>query len=411
MDKKLTINSKRLFSHITKLGEIGRLPGGGITRLALTNEDMRARELVKTYMQEAGLSVTQDSAGNIIGRLEGQNKDMPVIMTGSHIDTVLDGGAFDGALGVLGAIEALQTMKEQGIKPDHPIEAVIFTDEEGTRFNLNFVGSRAVAGTFKEEYLDYKDAQNITLREAMQKAGLQLEKIHSAQKQNVKCFLELHIEQAKVLEENNLPAGIVTGIAGPLWLKFTLNGQAGHAGATPMHMRKDPLPVALDIIQYIFSQVAENDGVVGTVGRIEAFPGGINIIPERVEFTLDLRDIDEQTIDKIQKNIYSYVEKSNSQNKVQTQVQVTQKVAPVKCSEEIINKSKVVFEELALQPFQLMSGAGHDGMNFKELCPIGMIFVRSQKGLSHHREEWTTEEDCAIGTEILYRTLLSLDKS
>lgn len=411
MTQKLAINQNRLWEHVTELGKIGRLTDGGITRLALTEEDLQARELVKKYMQEAGLFVHQDSAGNIMGRLEGQDPNAPVIISGSHIDTVPDGGAFDGALGVLGAIEALHTINEQGIKTTHPMEVIAFTDEEGTRFNLNFVGSRSIVGTFKNEYLDYRDSNDISLRQAMEKAGLEPDKIPTAQRKNVKYFLELHIEQAKVLEENNLPAGIVTGIAGPLWLKFTLHGQADHAGATPMNMRKDPLPVALELIQCIFAQVAKHPGCVGTVGHIAAFPGGINIIPERVEFTLDLRDIYAETIDEIQKNITQYINKINQQEKIKVEVQVTQKVPPVRCSETILEKLHETFDQLGLASFKLMSGAGHDGMNFKDLCPIGMIFVRSQKGLSHNREEWTTPEDCAIGTEILYNTLLKLDKT
>lgn len=407
----MNINPNRLWNMINELGQIGRAADGGITRLALTEVDLAAREKVKTIMKDAGLKVRTDAAGNIIGRLDGQ-KDSPVIMTGSHIDTVLSGGAFDGALGVLAGLEALTVMKEKGITPMHPMELVVFTDEEGTRFNLNFIGSRAMLGTFQDEYLTYKDADGITLSDAMKKADIEPSTVTSAKlpKNYLKSYVELHIEQGKVLENKDLPAGIVSGIAGPLWLEFVITGEAAHAGATPMNIRRDPMAAAVKIIDEIFTLAVAYPNCVATVGRIAASPGGINIIPAEVRFTLDLRDIEQTVIDDMQDKINSIMQKTNTTSKVSVTAQITQKAAPVKCSPDIISCSRKAFDALSLEPFELPSGAGHDAMNFSVLCPVGMIFVRSQKGLSHQKEEYTTKEDCATGAELLYLTLLELDK-
>ena len=407
----MNINSDRLWQMITQLGQIGRTDDGGITRLALTGEDLAAREKVISFMKKAGLKVRQDAAGNIIGRLDGK-ADGPVIMTGSHIDTVISGGAFDGALGVLAGIEALHTMKEKNITPSYPMEVVVFTDEEGTRFNLNFVGSRAMQGKFQKDFLAYKDADGIILSDSMQKAGIEPLSVNDAKLPQgyLKSYIELHIEQGKVLENNNLPAGIVSGIAGPLWLEFTITGEAAHAGATPMNIRRDPMAVAVKIIDEIFASASSYPNCVATVGRISALPGGINIIPSQVSFTLDLRDIDQNIIDEMTGKISAVIRKIHSQNKVTVSTQITQQVAPVKCSDEIISCVKNAFSQLSLTPFELPSGAGHDAMNFSGVCPLGMIFVRSQKGLSHQKEEYSSQEDCALGAELLYLTLMEMDK-
>ncbi|MGI6004929.1 MAG: Zn-dependent hydrolase, partial [Christensenellales bacterium] len=233
MNEGCSVNSERLWERLSALGRIGRTADGGITRLSFTKEERQAKDLVASYMEEAGLSVREDAAGNLIGRRDGLRKDAPVVMTGSHLDTVPGGGAFDGALGVLGAVEALKSMRERSAKTLHPIEIVCFTDEEGARFGAGMLGSRAMAGILDAAHLRHTDQHGVTVMQAMAEAGLPAERLHEAARapSDVKAYVELHIEQGKVLERKDVPVGVVSGIAGPLWMKFKVSGEAGHAGA------------------------------------------------------------------------------------------------------------------------------------------------------------------------------------
>lgn len=407
----MAINKERLWSRLMELGEIGKQISGGVSRYSFTPDEFRAKELVAAYMKEAGLAVREDAVGNLIGRREGAGPTAAAVLTGSHIDTVPDGGMFDGALGVLAAIEALQRMDEQGIQNVHPIEVIAFTDEEGSRFGFGMIGSRAVAGTLQPNDLEQRDEQAISIAEAMRAAGLEPERIGEATKppHEVKAYVELHIEQGRVLENLNEPVGLVTGIAGPLWQQFTLIGQAGHAGATPMHLRRDPLQAAAEILNYIYAEAKKYESAVATVGKLRALPGGVNVIPGEVQFSLDLRDIDEAERDQLEASIHAYSQQLCEKHGVELQIDMLQRVAPAPSSpavQEAVAKAGRL-AGLADLP-HLASGAGHDGMQFSSLWPIGMIFVRSLGGISHNPKEWSSPEDCAAGTEVLYHTLLQL---
>ncbi|MFY0545888.1 Zn-dependent hydrolase [Brevibacillus sp. H7] len=364
----------------------------------------------KSYMKEAGLFVREDAAGNLIGRKEGLQKDTPTIIMGSHLDSVPQGGMFDGPLGVIAAVEVLQSMQEHKVVTEHPIEVIAFTDEEGTRFHFGMIGSRALAGTLQHEHLQHADQQGVTLAQAMKEAGLDPDRISEAAraKGSVKAYLELHIEQGKILENSGLSVGIVSGIAGPLWLKFTLFGEAGHAGATPMTIRKDPLTTAAIVIQAIDNEVKKYPDAVGTVGQISVKPGGINVIPGQVEFTLDLRDIDEQVRTELENQIISNARKICDERGVAIHIETLQRVAPAPCSQEIRETIEWACEKIGRKTMTLPSGAGHDGMQFKDFCPIGMIFVRSKDGISHNPAEWSSKEDCGDGANVLYHTVLRL---
>jgi allantoate deiminase len=404
------INQKRLFDRINELGQIGRREEGGVIRLSFTEEEKQAKDLIISYMTEAGLSIREDAIGNLIGRMEGTVPGAAAVLVGSHIDSVPNGGNFDGPLGVLAGIEVLQSMKEQGVKTVHPIEVIAFKDEEGTRFGFGMIGSRAIAGTLKLEDLQHADGQGISIADAMKSVGLDPERISDAarKQEDVKAYVELHIEQGKVLESYNLPAGVVSGIAGPLWLKFTLTGEAGHAGATPMKMRKDPMVAAAKIISYIEDETSKYPNAVGTVGKASISPGGVNVIPKQIEFTLDLRDIDQGARNEIEQNIVSYAQQICNDRGIELSVGTLQRVAPAPCSREIRQTIEKACEEVGITPFTLTSGAGHDGMQFRNFCPVGMIFVRSQNGVSHDPGEWSSADDCGVGAEILYHTILQL---
>jgi allantoate deiminase len=404
------INKERLWSRLNLLGEIGKTDTNGVTRLSFTPEERAAKDLVAVFMIEAGLKVREDEVGNLIGRKDGGNPNASVVLTGSHIDSVLNGGNFDGPLGVLAAVEALQVMNEQNIETEHPIEVIAFTDEEGARFSFGMIGSRGIAGTLTQEELLNKDKQGITIAEAFVASGLKPETIGKAARkpEDVKAYIELHIEQGKVLEGQNLSAGIVSGLAGPLWLKFILEGEVGHAGATPMSIRHDALTTAARVMLVIEAEAAKTGTTVGTVGQVQVLPGGINIIPGRVEFSLDLRDISEVVRDEVEQNIREQAQQICETQGVKLTIEDLQRVAPAPCSVIVKNAARDAYEKLGLESYYLPSGAGHDGMQLLDLCPMGMIFIRSKNGISHDPAEWSSKEDCADGANVLYHTVLNL---
>lgn len=406
----LLINPSRLWDRLKRLSLIGKTESGGITRLSFTHEEREATELVMSWMREVGLSVRQDAMGNVIGRKEGLNPLAPAVLVGSHLDSVYNGGNFDGPLGVLAGLEALQTLIENQVKTEHPIELIILKDEEGARFSFGMLGSRALAGSLTMEDLEHHDGTGKSIVEAMREFGLKPEAYAEAArlKETVKAYVELHIEQGKVLESQDLSVGIVSGIAGPLWLKFIVTGEAGHAGATPMELRQDALVAASSMIQMIEVEAKKTGSTVGTVGQLQLFPGGINIIPGRVEFTLDLRDIQEKLRDSVEERIRAEAQRMSKERGVGLEIQLLQRVSPALCSEEVQTSIQNAFQTLGFPVFSQSSGAGHDGMQLQEICPIGMIFVRSKDGISHSPAEWSSMEDCRDGANVLLHTLLHL---
>ena len=405
------IDGERLWRRLSDLGEIGKQEEGGVTRLSFTDEERAAKDRVASYMEEAGLAVHEDAVGNLFGRREGRNAEAPAVLIGSHVDSVYSGGNFDGPLGVLAGVEVLQTIEEQGIETEHPIEVVAFTDEEGVRFSFGMIGSRALAGKLTPEDLtSYEDEDGVSIAEAMFAYGLDPELIGDAARpeDSVKAYVELHIEQGRVLENEDLPAGVVTGIAGPVWLRFFLEGETGHAGATPMNLRRDSLAAAAGIMGLIEAAAAETGTSVGTVGQLDLEPGGINIIPGKVRFSLDLRDIDEEIRDRVEGHILEGAEEICRRRGVGLEIETLQRLAPAPCSDLVRDAAERACERLGIRPHALPSGAGHDGMQLTDLCPMGVIFVRSKNGISHNPDEWSSQEDCAAGSNILYLTVLNL---
>lgn len=405
------VDADRLWRRLEELAEIGPVEGGGVTRLSFTGEERAAKDLVASYMEEAGLAVREDAVGNLIGRREGRDPDAPTALAGSHVDSVPSGGDFDGPLGVLAAIEAVRTMREEDVKTERPVEVVAFTDEEGARFGLGMIGSRALAGLLAPDDLSREDESGVTIAEAMREAGLNPDRVGEAAREpgSVHAYVELHIEQGRVLEQRNLPVGVVTGIAGPTWLRFVLRGEAGHAGATPMgSMRHDALAAAAVVIGAVEREAERSGSSVGTVGRMEVEPGGVNVIPGRATFTLDLRDIDGNARDRLEARIVDEAARVCERRGVGLETEILQRLPPVPCSGEARDAIEAACGQLGYEPFGLPSGAGHDGMQLSGLCPIGMVFVRSRDGISHNPAEWSSKEDCAAGAEILYHTLLRL---
>lgn len=406
------VDGGRLWKRLSGLAEIGKHEGGGVARLSFTPEERAAKDLVASYMEEAGLDVREDAVGNLFGRREGRNPGAPSVLVGSHVDSVLGGGDFDGPLGVLGGIEVLQTMEEEGIETEHAVEVVAFTDEEGARFSLGMIGSRALAGTLSREDLRHEDREGVSIAEAMREAGLDPTRVGEAARPAgaLAAYLELHIEQGKVLEGEGLPVGVVTGIAGPVWLRLSFAGEAGHAGTTPMGYRRDALAAAAEVVRIVEEEASATGSTVGTVGQAEARPGGINIIPGRADISLDLRDIDESVRDEVEGRIRERAGEACERRGIGLEFGELQRLPPAPCSEEIRSTIAAACEQEGIRPYSLPSGAGHDGMHVAGLCPMGLVFVRSRGGISHNPKEWSSREDCEAGCKVLYSTVLALAK-
>ncbi|WCK55168.1 Zn-dependent hydrolase [Aneurinibacillus sp. Ricciae_BoGa-3] len=404
------INAKRIAEHITRLGEIGRTADGGVHRMALSEEDRQAQALVTQWMEEAGMQVRLDNFGNLIGRKEGTNPNASLVMLGSHIDSVPNGGKFDGIIGVVGAIEGVRALQEAGIALSHPVEVVAFCDEEGPRFNGGLFGSRGMVGRIEQKDLQHTDLGGITRYEALQQFGLQPDRMAESirKKGEVGLYLEMHIEQGPYLEAAGKAVGIVTGIAGPVWLNIRITGEAGHAGTVPMNMRQDPMVGAAEIIHAIEGICSADPAAptVGTVGRITAKPGGANVIPESIEFSLDIRDTDPVRRDHVFNKVKDFIQQVCDKRKLKHDVQVMMEVPPMNCASHVIETMTELSQKLSLDAPHMISGAGHDAMLLAEITDIGMIFVRCRKGISHSPKEWADTEDIAKGTQLLTETLL-----
>lgn len=410
---QLNVNQKRLQENIDKLAEIGKLGETGVCRLALSKEYKAGIELVKQWMDEAGLQTRVDNFGNLIGRLEGKNPNAPVLMLGSHIDSQPTGGRFDGPVGVLGGLEAVQTMQDLQIEPEIPIEIMSFCDEEGYRFNKGLFGSRGIIGNLDTDELERFDKDGVSRREALFEFGADPDQLSESEypKGTIRSYIEMHIEQGPVLETAKSPIGIVTGISGPLWLTVELTGSAGHAGTVPMHLRKDALVGASKIISGLNSIVKQEQGTptVGTVGSLALYPNARAIIPEKVTFTIDLRDIDIDRRNQYEKQLREYIEEMSEENGLTFEIKEDTNIAPDFCNEGILQIMRDESNEMGLKGLpELASGAFHDALTMSEVCDVGMIFVQSKDGISHNPAEFSTYEHISIGTELLFRTALKI---
>ncbi|WP_085994254.1 M20 family metallo-hydrolase [Oceanobacillus senegalensis] len=411
--KELTINQERLQRHMDELSEIGKFGETGVCRLALSKEYKMGIELVKQWMEEAGLQTRVDHFGNLIGRLEGKNPNAPVLMIGSHIDSQPTGGRFDGPIGVLGGLEAVQTINEQNIIPDMPIEVISFCDEEGFRFNKGLFGSRGITGQLEEGELEKKDRDGVTRREALIEFGANPDELASSEypRGSIDSYIEMHIEQGPVLEAADVPVGIVTGISGPLWLTVELTGAAGHAGTVPMKVRQDALVGAAKIISGLnqIVQQEEDAPTVGTIGNLTVEPNARAIIPEKVTFTIDLRDIDIDRRNRYEAQLRKYIEETAHENGLQFTITEDTTIIPESCSEEILQVMRTESKAMGLDVIpELTSGAFHDALPMAQVSNIAMIFVQSKDGISHDPREFSTSEDIAVGTELLYRTVVKM---
>ncbi|WP_436374904.1 M20 family metallo-hydrolase [Cytobacillus sp. BC1816] len=398
------VNGERLASRLEELSVIGLMDSGGVTRPGYSAEEKEAKELVIKWMKNAGLTVTSDGAGNVFGRLAGKTEG-PSIASGSHVDSVPNGGHFDGPLGVLSALEVAESWKETGYIPEKPYEVVIFSDEEGSRFKSSLTGSRAFMGQLRPEELDsLRDENGKSFRDVLNEYGSSAEECLKAgeNRPEIETFVEVHIEQGKVLERENQPVGVVKGIAGPASLEVTFTGEAGHAGNTPMAGRKDPLVAAslfVAAIENFPKQVS--DTAVATVGKLNVHPNGFNVIAQKVILTVDIRDIFEESRDQLLDQIKTNAVKIAEERSIGVQMKLNAKIKPLPISESLQAGIAESLGKFNINPVYIPSGAGHDTMIVGTEMPAAMLFVRSRDGISHNPQEWTSLNDCVYGVHVL----------
>ncbi len=403
------ISKERLENNFDLVGQISGA-GNGITRLAFSEEDWGCRKFILKLMKNAGLAVRTDNFGNIIGRREGKEPTAPVVMCGSHIDSVPNGGNFDGMAGVLGAIECLQAMQENNVQNDHPIEVVVFMCEESSRFGVATLGSKAMCGKLDSDMLKkLVDQEGTTLYSILKLHGLNADKVEEAVYPNqVKAFLEMHIEQGKILEMEQKQIGIVTGIAAPTRLAIKIKGHADHSGTTPMHMRHDALCGAAEIILMIENIASCEKNVVATVGIIEALPGVMNVIPGMVTLKVDIRSLSLDARIRVVKTIQQHVETICKERDLEVKTTTLTNENPVPLDEALIDELSKICEENDFSYMKLPSGASHDAMQWAAIVPTGMIFIPCENGMSHCPEEYAEICDIVAGTKVLYDALCRL---
>ena len=407
----LTINPQRLNDTLQSLGEIGETPEG-MQRIAFSHADVKGREFVKTLMCEAGMSVRVDAAGNVIARKEGTTDGLPAIGMGSHTDTVPKGGKYDGALGVIAAIECVQTLLDAAIATRHPIEVLIYTNEEGTQFRRWLYGSRAMAGLMEDDDLTCVDELGVSIGERLKDIGGDVTRIMDAVRSadEFSAYLELHIEQGPVLHRTGVAIGDVTAITGRIGMNVSVRGFANHAGTTPMGHRRDALMAATHVIQSVNRiATAEEMCRVGTVGMVEVSPNAENVIPGRVDISVEFRDETTQRIRQAADRFREVCDSLSQQWDVTIEIEEIGLAAPAPMHDEIRAVIRESARNLGLSLSSIPSGAGHDAQSMTEITKAGMIFVPSVDGVSHSPREYTSPEDCANGANVLLQTLLTLD--
>lgn len=382
---------------------------GGITREVYTPTYRAALDLVAGWMAGAGLRTRLDAVGNLFGRWEGSDPYAPAVLTGSHVDTTLNAGRFDGVLGVLGAIDAVRALRAAGFAPRRPIELVAWAGEE-PRFGTGCIGSRAAAGALDRADLDaLRDRDGVSMGEALRDAGFEPDRLADAviDPAAVHALVELHIEQGIVLEEAGEPLGVVTAIAAPHDFRLTFRGAATHAGATPMALRLDALAGAAEAMVALerITRASPSGTTVGTVGVIRARPGAINVVPGVVELDVDVRDSDRDARDAVVGGIEAAAREIAARRGLELELIPIVEDLPVRCDDRVVEAAATAAEALGLPYRRMTSGAYHDAMIMGARVPIGMIFVPSRGGVSHHPDEYTAPEDLARGVQVLAGTL------
>ena len=407
----MKVNLPRLLENLDRYAQIGKVDEVGVERIALSDEDKAARDLLKQQMTAAGLEVHVDEIGNMIGLRKGQ-KDLPPVAFGSHLDTVYKGGRFDGALGVLAGLELIHCLNDAGNTTEKPLALINFTNEEGVRFAPDMMGSHAFSGQAALEEMNQSQAYDnpndtvesrlhaIGYKGSMKVGGMALD-----------SFLELHIEQGPTLETDGIDIGVVNQVQGIFWTRYTIKGQANHAGTTPIAYRKDAGYAAAEMMKFIGDFPRHHDQrVLTTVGTVRFEPNAVNIVPEEASFTLDLRSVNQEALEAAQQQIDAFAEKVITDAGLSLEKEAMVRFTPVALSAKVVSLVKSEAEALGLTARIMPSGAGHDAQMMAAICPTAMIFVPSVKGISHNVQYLTHDADVENGANVLLNAVMSLAK-
>jgi hydantoinase/carbamoylase family amidase len=411
---EVSVNKRRLMRDLNSIGRIGLTSHGAVTRLVFSVKELRSRQVLIHLMRQAGLKIHIDPVGNIFGRLEGENPKAAAVLAGSHLDTVIHGGKYDGPVGVIGALEAVRTISESNLAVQSPLEVVCFVGEESSRFGFSTLGSSLLAGEVQADDLtNAVDQQGTKLADVLAGLGISRRNL-SAIKRNpkeLKAYLELHIEQGPILEAKQKRIGLVTAIAAPSRFRVIFSGQADHSGTTPMEMRKDALVASAQLIEFVektcrrFSAMAKGR-VVGTVGAIKIEPGVINAVPGRAELAVDIRGITARSKDHVAKLVKQKAADIGRARGVGVEVLPIREEHPVPLDKRLLRVTRELCDEKGLDYEIMPSGAGHDAMQMAKITPSAMIFVPSSRGISHNPLEWTDPDDICLGAQLLMETMI-----
>ncbi|MYA86618.1 MAG: Zn-dependent hydrolase [Acidimicrobiaceae bacterium] len=403
----LEVNGQRLLQRLWDLAEIGPIPGGGNNRLALTDADKEGRDLVVTWMRDLGLDVSIDTIGNVVAAQQDVGQGPPVMM-GSHIDTVATGGKYDGNLGVLAALEVIETAIESGIDLERPLAAAFFTNEEGSRFPPDMMGSLCYTGGLTvEEAMSTTDADGVAVGDELDRIGY---------RGPVPCpgpapyaFVELHIEQGPVLERDGMRIGAVTGVQGISWTEVNITGQSNHAGTTPMSMRRDAGLAAGELVVAVRRIADEMGGTqVGTVGALRLHPDLVNVVAARAKLIIDLRNTDDDDLQSAERRLLTEIRRVADSEDVEIDTKWVARFEPVVFDPRVVELVESNASALGLSVRRMPSGAGHDAQILAGVCPAGMVFVPSVKGISHNPAEYTEPDDLIAGANVLLNTVVTL---
>lgn len=408
----LTINRDRLRFEIDELASFSDAEAPAVTRIVFTPTDLKARAWMKAHCEEAGLTVRQDAVGNVFARWNGSDLSAPVVGTGSHIDAIPNAGKFDGVVGVLGGLEAIRALQQSGFRPRRPIELLIFTSEEPTRFGIGCLGSRLLSGSLSAEAArKLTDNDGTTLDEVCRGAGfasdLERVKLPSGYYAG---FIELHIEQGPLLERRQIPLGIVTNIAAPASLRILIEGSGGHAGGVLMPDRHDALCAAAELILAIESAARTTGAIetVATVGICEVFPGAVNSIPSRIRLSVDIRDTDLHRRDSVMRTIETTCDSVSAKRQVSIHSELLNADAPADCAPPLVEALSHSCRKHDLKFLPMVSRAYHDSLFIARIAPVAMLFIPCRNGYSHRPDEYASTDDIVRGTLVLAETLAAL---
>ncbi|MEW8973820.1 MAG: Zn-dependent hydrolase [Tissierellaceae bacterium] len=401
----------------TTFRDINKFGSGknGINRLAYTAEERGAIDYLKEKCIKEGMQIKIDSCGNLIARREGKNPKLPAIACGSHIDTVYEGGKYDGTVGVIAGLEVIRSLNDKNINTLHPIEFIVFACKKSSRFGLSSIGSKAMAGVLDIDSIqNLVDKDGITIGQAFERSGLDFSSIHRCKRtrDEIGAFVELHIEQGSYLEDNNFPIGVVTGIAASTRLKIDIEGVTSHSGATNMRNRRDALLGAAEIALMLekFAKKESHKGTVGTVGMLNIKPGTVNAIPGYAEMQVDIRGIYRCSKDVVLDNLIEVIPEIEKKRGLKIDYEMISNDEPVLMNSRIQDIIRANCEMLGIKHTLMQSGAGHDAMSMAKICPTGMIFLPSKGGLSHNPNEYTSMANIVQGTMLLRKVILDLAK-